>query len=253
MREAQGIHVPLLNQGTQETCKFTSLSVADLCINSQLIHWGFCYQKCLNLLCPGRWARNATHTGEILLNGRKQQMSYGTAVNPALLSYNYQLNCQIFKKNWSGYWRCYKFAKTWISHLTELELDVQAYVTQDDILIGTLTVRETIQYSAQLQLPRSMSRAEKLTIAEQTIAEMGLRMCSDTKVGNWHLKGLSGGERRRLSIAVEILTRPRLMYLDEPTSGLDRLSKLNSWNLCIWLYNLIVTGTGFNCSSDMCI
>lgn len=253
MGEARGIHVLLRNQGTQETCKFTSLSVADLCINSQLIHWGFCYHKCLNLLCPGRWARNATHTGEILLNGRKQQMSYGTAVNPALFSYNYQLNCQIFKKIEMVIDIATSLWKLGSVTGTELELDVQAYVTQDDILIGTLTVRETIQYSAQLQLPRSMSRAEKLAVAEQTIAEMGLRMCSDTKVGNWHLKGLSGGERRRLSIAVEILTRPRLMYLDEPTSGLDRLSKLNSWNLCIWLYNLIVTGTGFNCSSDMCI
>lgn len=122
MGEARGIHVLLRNQGTQETCKFTSLSVADLCINSQLIHWGFCYHKCLNLLCPGRWARNATHTGEILLNGRKQQMSYGTAVNPALFSYNYQLNCQFSKKNRNGYWHCYKFVKTWISHRTELEL-----------------------------------------------------------------------------------------------------------------------------------
>lgn len=101
-------------------------------------------------------------------------------------------------------------------------MDGQAYVTQDDILTGTLTVRETIRYSAQVQLPSSMSRAQKNEVAEQAIAEMGLRKCADTKVGNWHLKGLSGGERRRLSIAVEVLTRPRLMYLDEPTSGLDR-------------------------------
>jgi ABC-type multidrug transport system ATPase subunit len=99
---------------------------------------------------------------------------------------------------------------------------LQAYVTQDDILTGTLTVRETIRYSAQLQLPSSMSSAQKNEMVEQTIAEMGLRTCADTKVGNWHLRGLSGGERRRLSIAVEVLTRPRLMYLDEPTSGLDR-------------------------------
>lgn len=102
---------------------------------------------------------------------------------------------------------------------------MQAYVTQDDILTGTLTVRETIQYAAQLQLPSSLSKADMNNIVEQTILEMGLRTCADTKVGNWHLKGLSGGERRRLSIAVEVLTRPRLMYLDEPTSGLDR---------CVW-------------------
>jgi hypothetical protein len=109
-----------------------------------------------------------------------------------------------------------------VTMVVRVMLQVQAYVTQDDILTGTLTVRETIRYSAQLQLPSSMSRTQKNEMVEQTIAEMGLRTCSDTKVGNWHLRGLSGGERRRLSIAVEVLTRPRLMYLDEPTSGLDR-------------------------------
>lgn len=95
-------------------------------------------------------------------------------------------------------------------------------MTQDDNLIGTLTVRETISYSARLRLPDKMGRPEKRALVERTIIEMGLQDCADTVIGNWHLRGISGGEKRRVSIAVEILMRPRLLFLDEPTSGLDR-------------------------------
>ena len=101
-------------------------------------------------------------------------------------------------------------------------MGLQAYVTQEDTLTGTLTVRETITYSAYLRLPTAMLREEKETIIESAILEMGLQDCADTPVGNWHLRGLSGGEKRRVSIALEILMRPRLLFLDEPTSGLDR-------------------------------
>lgn len=95
-------------------------------------------------------------------------------------------------------------------------------MTQDDTLIGTLTVRETIMYSARLRLPDKMLWEEKQALVEGTIIEMGLQECGDTVIGNWHLRGISGGEKRRVSIALEILMRPRLLFLDEPTSGLDR-------------------------------
>ncbi|KAJ6299481.1 hypothetical protein OIU76_020446 [Salix suchowensis] len=99
-----------------------------------------------------------------------------------------------------------------------------AYVTQEDVLLGTLTVRETITYSANLRLPDTMTKEEIDDVVEGTISEMGLQDCSDRMVGNWHLRGISGGEKKRLSIAIEILTRPRLLFLDEPTSGLDSAS-----------------------------
>ncbi|KEH26658.1 putative sulfate-transporting ATPase [Medicago truncatula] len=125
-----------------------------------------------------RLASNAFLSGTILLNGRKEKLSFGTA----------------------------------------------AYVTQDDNLIGTLTVRETIWYSARLRLPDKMSRSDKRALVESTIVAMGLQDCADTVIGNWHLRGISGGEKRRVSIALEILMRPRLLFLDEPTSGLDSAS-----------------------------
>lgn len=106
----------------------------------------------------------------------------------------------------------------------ELMCLVQAYVTQEDVLLGTLTVRETIKYSAQLRLPTKMSKDEVNSIVEGTIIEMGLQDCADRVIGNWHLRGISGGEKKRLSIALEILTRPHLLFLDEPTSGLDSAS-----------------------------
>ncbi|KAG6547993.1 hypothetical protein Mapa_010427 [Marchantia paleacea] len=126
----------------------------------------------------GRLAKNATLSGDILINGRRKTLTYGSA----------------------------------------------AYVTQQDDLIGTLTVRESVHYSANLRLPRNMRSAERTAIVESTIVEMGLQDCADTPVGNWHLRGLSGGEKRRVSIALEILTRPRVLFLDEPTSGLDSAS-----------------------------
>jgi len=94
-------------------------------------------------------------------------------------------------------------------------------VTQDDTLLTTLTVREAVYYSAQLQLPDTMSKEEKKERAEFTIKEMGLQDAMNTRIGGWGVKGISGGQKRRVSICIEILTRPRLLFLDEPTSGLD--------------------------------
>jgi len=94
-------------------------------------------------------------------------------------------------------------------------------VTQDDTLLATLTVGEAVHYSAQLQLPDTMSKQEKKERANFTIREMGLQDAINTRIGGWGCKGISGGQKRRVSICIEILTRPKLLFLDEPTSGLD--------------------------------
>ncbi|XP_059448496.1 ABC transporter G family member 1-like [Corylus avellana] len=123
----------------------------------------------------GRLGSNIRQTGEILINGRKQVLAYGTS----------------------------------------------AYVTQDDTLMMTLTVREAVYYSAQLQLPDSMTKSEKKERADTTMREMGLQESVNTRIGGWGVKGISGGQKRRVSICMEMLTRPKLLFLDEPTSGLD--------------------------------
>ncbi|KAM4088395.1 hypothetical protein ACB094_07G068200 [Castanea mollissima] len=124
-------------------------------------------------------------------------------------------------------------------HKQKLAFGASAYVTQDDTLMTTLTVREAVYYSAQLQLPDSMSMSEKKERAEMTIKEMGLQDAMNTRIGGWGAKGISGGQKRRVSICIEILTRPKLLFLDEPTSGLDsaasyyvmsRIAKLDQWD-----------------------
>ncbi|KAI6699535.1 hypothetical protein NL676_013859 [Syzygium grande] len=105
-----------------------------------------------------------------------------------------------------------------------------AYVTQDDALITTLTVRETVYYSAELQLPESMSKSEKKERAEAMVREMGLQDARDTRIGGGSAKGLSGGQKRRVSICMEILMRPKLLFLDKPTSGLNNVASYHVMN-----------------------
>ncbi len=89
------------------------------------------------------------------------------------------------------------------------------YVPQDDIIHRELSVRSTLSHAARLRLPH-VGDEELDRVVDQTIATLGLGERASTSVGQ-----LSGGQRKRVSIAVELLTRPRAFFLDEPTSGLD--------------------------------
>lgn len=99
-----------------------------------------------------------------------------------------------------------------------------AYVMQQDILLPTLTVRETLQYSADLRLPPPTTAEERKRVVEEVILELGLKECADTRIGTHVHKGCSGGEKRRTSIGVQLLSNPSVLFLDEPTTGLDATS-----------------------------
>lgn len=99
-----------------------------------------------------------------------------------------------------------------------------AYVMQEDVLVPTLTVRETLQYSADLRLPPPTTQKERRDIVEQVILELGLKECANTRIGTTAHKGCSGGEKRRTSIGVQLLANPSVLFCDEPTTGLDATS-----------------------------
>ncbi|KAI1317208.1 hypothetical protein EDD11_008900 [Mortierella claussenii] len=102
---------------------------------------------------------------------------------------------------------------------------VSSYVRQDDnFLLSHLTVRETLQYAAQLRMDSSISKTDKYAKVEDIIDLLGLRECADVIVGNTAVKGISGGQRRRVSIGIQLVTEPACLFLDEPTSGLDALT-----------------------------
>lgn len=98
------------------------------------------------------------------------------------------------------------------------------FVDQDDCMLPTLTVYETVLTSALLRLPKSMSEDTKRRRALETMEELGITGIKDQLIGSPDKRGISGGERRRVSIACELVTSPSILFLDEPTSGLDSFS-----------------------------
>ncbi|MCJ8741991.1 hypothetical protein PDJAM_G00077100 [Pangasius djambal] len=98
---------------------------------------------------------------------------------------------------------------------------LSGYVVQDDVVMGTLTVRENLRFSAALRLPMSISQKEKEEKVERLINELGLTKVADSRVGTQLIRGISGGERKRTNIGMELIIDPSVLFLDEPTTGLD--------------------------------
>nr|CDS26913.1 ATP binding cassette sub family G [Hymenolepis microstoma] len=95
------------------------------------------------------------------------------------------------------------------------------YVSQENFAMDSLTVRENLYFSAALRLPSNVSRKERDARVAALIKKLGLSAVADVKVGSELIRGISGGERKRTNIGIELITDPPVIFLDEPTTGLD--------------------------------
>lgn len=95
------------------------------------------------------------------------------------------------------------------------------YVKQEDLFLGTNTVKEALMFSALLRLPPDMPYKAKEEEVDAVIEELGLTKVKDSKIGNVVIRGISGGEKKRTSIGLELVKKAQLLFLDEPTTGLD--------------------------------
>jgi ABC-type multidrug transport system ATPase subunit/ABC-type multidrug transport system permease subunit len=95
------------------------------------------------------------------------------------------------------------------------------YVPQDDIMHTNLTVQQALTFAARLRLPKDFSRREIEQRVAQVIGMLGLEGTEHTRIGDQHRRGISGGQRKRVNVALELMSDPTVLILDEPTSGLS--------------------------------
>ena len=103
------------------------------------------------------------------------------------------------------------------------------YVVQDDIISGTLTVRENLMFSANVRLSDDVSGVERKERVRKIIDDLGLTDCADTRVGNEFSRGVSDGERKRTCFGMELLLSPQILFPDEPTTGqINQLEEISN-------------------------
>lgn len=102
-----------------------------------------------------------------------------------------------------------------------------AFVHQTDALMATETPREALEFAAHMRISSKVPKIQKDEIVENMINSLSIQDCAGTMIGSQTVKGISGGQKRRVSIGVELISDPPIIFLDEPTSGLDSLSALS--------------------------
>ncbi|KAL4340480.1 hypothetical protein GQ457_08G020220 [Hibiscus cannabinus] len=121
------------------------------------------------------------------------------------------------------------------------------YVPQDDIVHGNLTVEENLRFSARCRLSADLPKPDKVLVIERVIESLGLQAVRDSLVGTVEKRGISGGQKKRVNVGLEMVMEPSLLILDEPTTGLDssssqlllralRREALEGVNICMVLH-----------------
>ncbi|XP_055811569.1 putative white-brown complex homolog protein 30 [Solanum dulcamara] len=124
---------------------------------------------------------------------------------------------------------------------------ITGFVAQDDIVHGNLTVEENLRFNARCRLAADLPKADKVLVVERVIESLGLQAVRDSLVGTVEKRGISGGQRKRVNVGMEMVMEPSLLILDEPTSGLDssssnlllkalRREALEGVNICMVLH-----------------
>lgn len=117
---------------------------------------------------------------------------------------------------------------------------IAAYVSQDDCLMGTLTVYESLLFAARVKLPACIPMKEKKNRVKQVMFDLKISHIKNRRIGDKLHRGISGGERRRVAIAMELIGNPHILFLDEPTSGLDAASAFTV------MHSLVVLAKKYN-------
>lgn len=97
-----------------------------------------------------------------------------------------------------------------------------------DIISGILSVRENLMFSANVRLPRSITKNQRIELVNKILQDLNLEKCADTQIGTHFIRGVSGGEKRRTCIGMELVLSPSILFLDEPTSG-KRIKIINDF------------------------
>ncbi|GFH14249.1 ABC transporter domain-containing protein [Haematococcus lacustris] len=121
------------------------------------------------------------------------------------------------------------------------------YVEQFDTLLGILTVYEMLMYTAELKRPMHESLSRKQEEVEALMERLNLNVCRNVKIGSALVRGISGGQAKRVNIGIALITDPRILFLDEPTTGLDSFTS----NEVMTLVKGLVRESGITCVSTI--
>eukprot|EP00913_Durusdinium_trenchii_P012806 g12024.t1 len=131
---------------------------------------------------------------------------------------------------------CVEISKQWTRDLVAMNIFMLALCFPALLMTVALSFHlcrnpggdiNSLWFSANLRLPKSYSRKEKEELVEKTLKELGLEKCADTYIGDDMIRGVSGGEKKRTCVGIELIMKPKLIFLDEPTSGLDSYAAHN--------------------------